>query len=69
MQNAEYKIQNAKFKIQNAEFKNNYINSCAMWNVIKAHNHAIAVLYTAEPIAHFQPLSEPIAEIVPTQGI
>ena len=62
-------MQNSKFKIQNAEFKNNYINSCAMLYTTKAHNHATAVLYTAEPIAHFQPLSEPIAEIVPTQGI
>ena len=61
-----------KFKMQNSEFKinnKNYINSCAMLYVAKAQSHAMAVLYMAEPMAHFQPLSEPMAVIVPMQGI
>lgn len=46
-----------------------YMNSCAILYVANAHIHATNVLYTAEPIAHLQPLSEPMAVIVPMQGM
>ena len=39
-----------------------------MWNAIHAKIHATAVLYSAEPSAHFQLSSEAIAMMVAMQG-
>ena len=46
-----------------------YHRSSVIWYATHATSHATAVLYIAEPTAHFQFSSEPIAIIVAKQGI
>lgn len=45
-----------------------HMSSSVIWYAIQAKSQAIAVLYSAEPTAHFQLSSEPIAIIVAIHG-
>ena len=53
----------------NSLLPTHYHSNIVIWYATHATIQAIAVLYNAEPTAHFQPSSEPIAIIVAKHGI